>query len=137
MDLSTIFQEEVEVELDLGKLGKLNVVYNPQAYTPDAEERVHAAINQAKEGGIQSRWLIEFMPAFLKRWDLLATTKEDAARFDVKVGQAVPTTRIALAQVPTAFLLAVFNGIVENNSPNVKSSSPRVTSSSTEDDGEQ
>lgn len=133
MDLSTVFAEVVEREVDLGKLGVLNVVYSPQAYTPEIEERVHSAL----QGPVKSRWLVEFLPDFIKRWDLKVTTKLDAERFGAAVGKAVPLTRDALAKLPTAFLVAVFNGILKDQSPNDDSSSPPESSSSTEGGEEQ
>lgn len=135
MDLSLVFAEEVSREVTVGKFGTLNVTYSPSAYTPEAEQMIRRA-QQDKEGS-RTGWLTEFVPNFIRAWDLKVSSEAHAQRFGVAVGEVVPLTPEAVGKLPSEFLVDLINAAAEGAAPNEASSSPRETTSSTEGDGEQ
>lgn len=108
MNYCDIFTERAELELDLGKLGKLNVTYDPQFYTPSIEARIQQEATANRVG-----WLAETLDALLVEWDFCASTARDARRFGVAVGEPVPLTEECLVKLPAVFLAAVFNAFIE------------------------
>ena len=109
MDLSSVFAERADLELDLGKLGKISVTYDPQFYTPALEAQIE---QETRSGTLSVQWLVATIHGLIRGWDLLIGTAEQAAEFGAAVGEPVPLTRVAIARLPASFLLALFDAFI-------------------------
>ena len=105
--LSSLKSERKTLAVSIGE-EKLNVVYNPKAYTPEVEDAVADGFAQT---GRQSRGIQSFITGLVLEWDLI---DDD--------GTPIAPTADNLKHIPIEIQGEVLSAIVDDMSPGKDSS---------------
>jgi len=98
-----LWQETRTINVALGS-GTLEVVYRPNAYTPQLEEELANAETKP------ARTLANILRQLVVHWDL-----------ETDSGEMYPLDAEHIAQLPLQFMLTVFAAIAEDMRPNLPS----------------
>lgn len=102
MKLSDLTKDVRTTDIEVLTLGTLSISYCPGKYTPETENRLQSAIETSRP----SAGIAEILADVLLDWDLM----DDSVDPPVKI----PLEKEVLRGLPSAFLVAVSNGITRD-----------------------